>query len=296
MAAEAQAGHRHVNPWVTWAGTLWWAATPPCPTPPHPWLSTCVDGADGVFVGLQEGHQGHHDPHGAGEGLLGAVAGVHRLAGLAEHKDVLAMHAPGVHGHVLLLLARQHRVVAGGLRGGLQLPLLARPHLLLQVQGHARQLRAQLAEVLADLLHAAGPGRLPAPLLGAPRRGPAVLGARQVFVGAGVHEHGPLLARPCGPHGGQRGRGAPGRGPEPAPAPAPSCPAAPGPPRALPAAHPAPCPAPGPAWGCRPAPRAAHPPGPGPRRAPRRLSPPARPRPSPGRPRAAPGPSRQLRA
>lgn len=156
-----------------------------------------MDGPDGVFLSLQEGHQGHHDAHGAGEGLLGAIAGVHGLARLAQHKDVLPVHAPGVHGHILLLLARQHRVAAGGLRGWLQLPLLALPHLLFQVEGHARELRAQLAEVLADLLHASWLGWLPPPLLRAPCRGRPVLGTCQVLIGAGVHEHGSLLARPC---------------------------------------------------------------------------------------------------
>lgn len=168
--------------------------TLPCPTPPQG--GTCVDGPDGVFLSLQEGYQGHHDTHGAGEGLLRAVAGVHRLARLAQHEDMLPVHAPGVHGHVLLLLARQHRVAAGGLWGWLQLPLLALPHFLLQVEGHACELRAQLTEVLADLLHAGRLGLLPPPLLRAPHCGRPVLRTRQVLVGAGVHEHGSLLARP----------------------------------------------------------------------------------------------------
>lgn len=74
----------------------------PHPIPPQD--GTCVDGPDGVFLSLQEGHQGHHDTHGAGQGLLRAIAGVDGLARLAQHEDVLPVQAPGVHGYVLLLL------------------------------------------------------------------------------------------------------------------------------------------------------------------------------------------------
>lgn len=73
---------------------------------------TCVDGADDVLLRLYKRHQRHHHPHGAGQGLLRAVAGVDRLSGLTQHKHMLFVAPPCLAGHVLLFGSALRRGVA----------------------------------------------------------------------------------------------------------------------------------------------------------------------------------------
>ncbi|KAA8593493.1 hypothetical protein FQN60_009609 [Etheostoma spectabile] len=50
-----------------------------------------MDGTDDVLLGLNEGYKGHHNPRGAGQSLLRAVAGVDWLPSLAQHKHHLEL-------------------------------------------------------------------------------------------------------------------------------------------------------------------------------------------------------------
>jgi len=129
-----------------------------------------MDGTDDVLLRLDDGDEGHHHPHGAGQGLLRAVAAVDRLSRLAQHKHVFPVAPPRLAAHVLLSGPTLRRCDIGVLL--LRHAVLRRRHRELLGAG-AR--RVQFV--------------LPAPIL--------FLGGQQILERLRVDEHGTLLAGAC---------------------------------------------------------------------------------------------------
>ncbi|TNN67352.1 hypothetical protein EYF80_022459 [Liparis tanakae] len=132
-------------------------------------MLTCMDGPDDVLLRLHDGDEGHHHPHGAGQGLLRAVAAVDRLSRLAQHEHVFPVAPPRLAAHVLLF--------GPTLRGCGGVAVLLLRHAVLR---HREILSAGARRV-----------RFVLPALS------LFLGGQQILERLRVDEHGTLLAGAC---------------------------------------------------------------------------------------------------